>query len=123
MLKLVLAVCSTLGASFGGEVPSEWVTVYQAVQDAAAQEIYWAEVHAACQATIEWNRQRWTSYIRVGNITFAYYHNPYWEWAVPNYMLSGPPAGPGPFPGYGAFPSFPPSTPGFPLPPSAYSYP
>ena len=38
MIDLLLAVRATLWASFGGEVLREWVTIYQAFQQAATPQ-------------------------------------------------------------------------------------
>jgi hypothetical protein len=107
MLNLVLALFSTLGASFGGEVPKEWVTVYRAFQDAAASQ-----------------EKDWMKYYKilgprpVGNSTgsriqFApIFKGPTMTWGVPN-SIPGAPSFPSQFPAYGSFQSFQ----GTPLPP------
>lgn len=87
MIELLLAVCATVGASFGGEVPSEWAIVYQALQQAAPPQeddwmVYYKDIKGFYFQPSE-----------PGSRTI--YISPYEQWAVPNFLLlSGPPCGP-----------------------------
>ena len=101
MIELLLAVCATLAASFGGEVLREWVIVCQAFQQAATpQEDDWMAYYRNIKGF----------YFQPSESSRPIYVSPYMQWAVPNSLLSGPPCGPSSYPLPPMFPNFPHST-------------
>ena len=108
MTKLICAVLATLGASFGGEVPREWVTVYHAFdQSATPKEMDWMEYYREFRpTTVLFDVPIQCGLFGTINVPFPYTST--YCWAVPNSLLSGPPSGPllpfPPFPNFDPYP-------------------
>src|SRR5262249_52505126 len=101
MFELILVACSTLGGPSSGEDSATWVRM---IRNATTANAVWMEYYKT-------SRPPWgPGVVTPSRILFPpVFVAPTMQWAVPNLMLPGPPAGPPvlPFPEFGQYPMLP----------------